>query len=312
MTTGAPVVVNDYVAWPVGEGEDERELKRRLLAGGMRAFIAAPLRVGSTIIGVLHVLDTQPRRFTAEDVAIVAALADQAALAVEHTRLLLRGQDATVLEERARLARELHDSVSQALFGFTLGASSLKRALENRPEQVPTLVDYVLSLAHTGQTEMRSLIYELGPEATGAEGLVAALEKQATALGSRYELRIETAFCAEPSLLLDAKHDLYRIAQEALHNTVKHAQAQHIELKLVQDEQVLILTVRDDGVGFDPAASRNGHYGQQSLRERATRLRGTLQLISAPGQGTTVSVTVPLLVPSSTERSSDLLGRQVS
>lgn len=302
ISTGEPVVVNDYAEWSVGEGEDELTLKRAMLDSGVRAFIVAPLRVEGAVIGLLHVLDTHPRQFTPEDVAIVAALADQAALAVEHTRLLLRGQDAAVLEERARLARELHDSVSQALFGITLGASSLKRALENRPEQVPKLVDYVLSLAHTGQTEMRSLLYELGPEAMGAEGLVAALEKQAAALSSRYELRMEAAFCAEPALSLEARHDLYRIAQEALHNIVKHARARRIELTLVQGEQIVILTVRDDGVGFDPAASHDGHYGQQSLRDRARRLGGSLQLVSAPGAGTTVSVTVPLPVPAGTDQ----------
>lgn len=312
VSTGEPVVVDDYAAWPVGEGEDELALKRAMLDGGARAFIVAPLRVNGVVIGLLHVLDTRPRQFTPEDVAIVAALADQTALAIEHTRLKLRDQDAAVLEERTRLARELHDSVSQALFGITLGASSLKRALESHPEQAPKLVDYVLSLAHTGQTEMRSLIYELGPEAMGAEGLVAALNKQAAALGSRYELRVETAFCAEPALSLDAKHDLYRIAQESLHNTVKHARAQRVDLTLVQGEQSLTLTVRDDGVGFDPAASRDGHYGQQSLHERATRLGARLLLISAPGEGTTVSVTVPLPVPPGTERSRDPLGLQVS
>ena len=323
--TGKALFTRDEYGRALAEGD---RLAEAFAAEGIVSCGRLPLREpGGRLLGMLLLYHRSERVYTENEERLAQAFTDQIAIAVhrahiaareqaaqalEHSRQLLRSRDAAILEERTRLARELHDSVSQALFGITLGASSLKQALESRPEQVPKLVDYVLSLAHTGQTEMRALLYELGPEAMGTEGVVAALEKQAAALGARYELRVATAFCTEPPLSLEAKHDLYRIAQESLHNVVKHAQAHRVELTLVQDAQVLLLTVRDDGVGFDPVAARDGHYGQQSLRERASRLGARLQLSSAPGKGTTVRVSVPLPVPANTEHTDKLLDQRDS
>jgi signal transduction histidine kinase len=151
----------------------------------------------------------------------------------------------------------------------------------------------VLSLAGAGLAEMRALIFELRPDSLEAEGLVAALEKQAAALQARHEIPVQATLGREPDLPLEAKEALYRIVQEALHNTVKHAHASRVNLKLEDGPDGIALEVSDDGVGFDPDASFPGHLGLESMRERAARVGGALRVQSAPGEGTSIRVRVP-------------------
>jgi signal transduction histidine kinase len=198
------------------------------------------------------------------------------------------------LEERQRLARELHDSVSQALFGIGLGARTARILLERDPVQAIESVDYVLSLAQAGMAEMRALIFELRPESLENEGLVSALEKQAAAISARHELHIDTVLCDEPDVSLPVKEALYRIAQEALHNAVKHAEAGRARVSLRCTAGEVIIDIEDNGRGFDSHASFPGHLGLHSMRERAVRLGGTVELESAAGQGTHVLACVPI------------------
>ena len=141
---------------------------------------------------------------------------------------------------------------------------------------------------------MRALIFELRPESLATEGLRAALTKMADALRARHHLAVELDLGEEPTIPLPLKEALYRIAQEATNNTVKHARAQRIAIELAQEAAACQLTIRDDGVGFDPGEEFAGHFGLTSMRERATRLGGTLTVESAPGAGTTVRVRVPV------------------
>jgi PAS domain S-box-containing protein len=209
----------------------------------------------------------------------------------ERTRTVReQAQHLAVLEERQRLARELHDSLSQALYGIALGAHTACAFLDvDRPKVVEAL-DYVLSLSDAGLTEMRALIFDLRPESLETEGLVNALTKQAAAVRARYDLETGTEFCAEPAVPLETKEALYRVAQEALNNTVKHACARRVSLRLCRDDEKIVLEVSDDGVGFDPQVSYPGHLGLNSMRERAARLGGQLEVHSALGRGTHVRV----------------------
>lgn len=145
---------------------------------------------------------------------------------------------------------------------------------------------------------MRALIFELRPESLETEGLIAALQKQAEATSARYEIPVRSSLCAEPAAPLPVKEALYRIAQEALHNTVKHAQAGSIELSLVREERDVVLEVRDDGRGFDPGGSFPGHLGLHSMKERAARHGGVVGVESALGRGTSVRARIPLAVES--------------
>jgi signal transduction histidine kinase len=248
---------------------------------------------------------------TPDDLAFLRAVADQAAVAVENARLLAEAQSRAGLVERQRLARDLHDSVSQALYGIALGARTARSLAEHSPEKLAEPLDYVLSLADAGMTEMRSLIFALRPESLATEGLVVALEKQVAVLRARHRLVVHAELGSEPAAPLAVKEALYRIGQEALHNTVKHAQAGEVRVRLaVLDNRAglddgagpddgaggeVLLEVADDGIGFDPGGRPlPGHLGLQSMRERAIAHRGRVHVCSAPEAGTTVRASFPL------------------
>jgi PAS domain S-box-containing protein len=204
-------------------------------------------------------------------------------------------QARAALEERQRLARELHDSVSQALYGIALGAQTALAAL--REDQDVTAgaeaTQYVLNLAEAAIAEMRALIFELRPESLEQEGLVGALERHAASLRARHALNVDARLEVEPDVSLDTKEALYRIAQEGLHNAVKHAHSQSIRVRLEDGRQCVRLEVADDGVGFDPEQAYPGHLGLTSMRERAAAVGGEFEVVSAPGCGTRLVVRVP-------------------
>jgi signal transduction histidine kinase len=155
-------------------------------------------------------------------------------------------------------------------------------------------LEYVLSLAEAGLTEMRALIFELRPESLQNEGLIPALTRQVAAIQARHELALHLSLCDdEPDAPLEVKEAVYRIAQEALNNTVKHAHAGRVELRLEQDAGGILLDFRDDGEGFDPADTFPGHLGLKSMRERVASLSGTLEIESAPGEGTRIRAQIP-------------------
>jgi PAS domain S-box-containing protein len=228
-----------------------------------------------------------------DEKVFLKAVADQAAVALENARLFAEARGKAALEERQRLARELHDSVSQALYGIALGARTARKLLHQNPQLVADPLDYVLSLADAGLAEMRALIFELRPESLETEGLVAALEKQAAALRARHEIEVTTSLCDEPGAPPEVKETVYRIVQEALHNTVKHARANSVGLELVCNEGSLSLEVSDDGVGFDSDGEFPGHLGLRSMRERAQRVGGTLTIETSPGGGTRIRAQIP-------------------
>jgi len=210
-----------------------------------------------------------------------------------------QAQELAALQERQHLARELHDSVSQALYGIGLGAHTAREALESSdPEQAAASIEYVIALAEAGLAEMRALIFELRPESLETEGLVAAFTKQVAVLQTRYKLVVDAVLDDEPDLPIEMKHALYRIAQEALHNIVKHARASAVTLRLARQEKEIFLQVRDNGRGFDPTGPFPGHFGVRSIQERVTKLGGTFTIESAPGQGTCIGIHMPMILDS--------------
>jgi len=230
-----------------------------------------------------------------DEKVFLGAVADQAAVAVENARLFAEASGKAALVERQRLARELHDSVSQALYGIALGVRTASDdLLDGDPERAAEPLNYVMSLAQAGLAEMRALIFELRPESLEQEGLVPALEMQAAALRARHEIEVETFLCDEPDASIETKETLYRIAQEALHNTVKHARAESVLMKLRCDSERITLEISDDSVGFDPEEDFPGHLGLRSMRERTLRLRGTLALETVRGKGTRIRAQIPL------------------
>jgi len=256
-------------------------------------WMGVPLIHRHRVIGLLGLEQGRANAYDEHHAGLAMAFANQAAVAIENAHLYEQAKQITALEERQRLARELHDSVSQALYGIGLGAQTARRLLERDPGRAVQPLDYVLSLTKAAIAEMRALIFELRPESLAREGLVAAIAKQAEALSLRCGLRLESSLCDEPDLPLETKEALYRITQEALSNIAKHAQATQVWLELAATGGAVTLLIQDDGVGFDPQGEYPGHLGLRSMAERAEKIGASLEIVSAPGQGTRLQVRVP-------------------
>jgi signal transduction histidine kinase len=199
-----------------------------------------------------------------------------------------------VLAERARIGRELHDSVSQTLYAITLGASRARGLLQhNQRAEVERVIDDVLQLATAGQSELRALLTEICSDRLAPLALVAALENLARDARTRDGLDVRLSVSNEQDVPAAARDALVMIVREALHNVARHSGAARVEIVLERDGGQLVLVIADDGRGFDPAMPRPGHFGLQSMRERATAVGGTLSLISGLGLGTQVRVSIP-------------------
>jgi signal transduction histidine kinase len=267
------------------------------LVGRPCSLLCAPFVSKGETTGYIALLHATPGYFTARHARLATAFAQQAAVALENARLYKEERAKAALEERQRLARELHDSVSQILYVIGLNAITAEALRESEPARLGAVLGDVLALARAGLAEMRALIFELRPESLQQEGLVAALEKQTAAVRARYGMEVEAALPEEPDVPLEIKEALYRIAQEALQNAARHAQPRAVRLSLEADSEHLVLRVSDDGTGFDPAQPFPGHLGLRSMRERATTVGGTLELESTPGAGTRVQARVPAVAP---------------
>ncbi len=262
-------------------------------AAGVVSTIDVPITIAGKQFGFFSLGWVKRHEISDSEVRLAGAIARQAAVAIENARLYERAQHAASLEERQRLARELHDSVSQALYGISLGTRTARSLIEKAPLKAIEPLDYVGTLAEAGLAELRALIFELRPESLAQEGLVAALEKQFAALHARHGIEVDAHLCLEPDLRLDLKEVLYRVGQEALHNTVKHARAAHVTVRLEPADGEVLLEISDDGIGFDPTGDFPGHLGLRSMSERTTRVGGSLAIESRPGSGTHITLKVP-------------------
>ena len=296
VTTRKPVIIPDVRAESPLAASFRYQAIHDLgeVPGYAGSWMGVPLIYREQVIGLLTVIGTNVNAYTTRDADFALAFASQAAVAITNARLYEQAQGTAALEERQRLARELHDSVSQALFGIGLGARTARTLLDEDPAKAAAPLDYVLSLAEAGLTEMRSLIFELRPEALEQEGLVAALEKQAANLRARHGIEVEADLGDPGEVSLVVEEAIYRIAQEALNNTVKHARATTVRLRLAREPGRLVAEIADDGAGFDPARSFSGHLGLRTMQERAARLGGHVGIASAPGAGTRLRVEIPV------------------
>ena len=287
MRQGEPFVLNDpapleraqVYQWP----------------SGLSALLAVPLHVNGGVIGVLDVVN-KAGGFTAEDVSVMSIFATQAAMAIEHARLQQQAEQLAVLAERQRLARELHDSVTQSLYSVTLYANAAVLALAAGKHEVTAgYLQELQETAQEGMRDMRLLIFQLHPPVLETEGLVAALQARLAAVEGRAGLQPEFRVEGERRLPIAIEGELYWIAQEALNNVRKHAAAKHVTVQLHFTAATVALEVRDDGVGFDPeVVPAEARGGMRTIAERSARIGGKLTYASTPGQGTQVKVEVVL------------------
>ncbi len=260
----------------------------------MRSWIGVPLIVREEVIGALAVDKEQPDYYDDEDGQSIMAFANQAAIAIENARLYDRSREQDILKERNRLARELHDSLSQSLFSMVLNAEAAMLFFDTEPEKARSQMKLLYETANAALKEMRTLIFELRPANLEQEGLAAVLTKHCRTTAERYGLKIEVDVKGQRRLSLPVEKALYRVAQEALNNIVKHAQATHVIVTLNTQDNWAYLTVQDNGVGIVSKTTKLNTLGLTSMRERVEQLDGFFEIGPNPtGSGTLVKVGVP-------------------
>jgi signal transduction histidine kinase len=259
----------------------------------MRSFLGVPIVAREGVIGAFYLTEKEGAPdFDASDQEVIELLAAHAAIAITNARLYERSRELSTLAERNRLALELHDAVSQKLFSLVLNAESAGTLLEREgdSEAARAQVATVQESARRALDELRSLIFELRPPDLERDGLCGALRKHVDVVRALRpgEIQLDLEADVEPDP--GRAREILRIAQEALSNAVRHAHADHIRLRLADEDGRVVLEVRDDGAGFDPDAPgvRSRRLGLTSMEERAQRLGGHLTVASAPGGGTTV------------------------
>ena len=265
----------------------------------MRSFLGVPIVARGGIIGALYLTDKEDAAvFSSEDERLIALLAAHAAIAIENARLHEESRELSIAEERNRLARELHDAVVQQLFGVVLAAESAGALVGRDPGAAAAQVERVQVLARGAMEELRSVVFALRPGSLAEEGLERVLRKHVDVVRrvSGQPIALEVGAPGGLGEISEAAAgQVLRIAQEALQNALRHAGSAQVIVRLADGDGRFVLSVSDDGRGFDPAAgaARGRRLGLTSMEERAAALGGTLTIVSAPGAGTTVRLEVP-------------------
>jgi signal transduction histidine kinase len=273
----------------------------------MRSFLGVPIVSAGDIIGAFYLTDKEGATgFSADDEAAVVLLASHAAVAIDQARLFEDSRELALVAERGRLARELHDAMSQSLFSLRLAADTAAQLLPDDPDAAAAQLAIVRQLSDQVAGELRSTVAGLRPADLERDGLTATLRSQLGLAGRAHGVPVEVEMGDVPELDPDAEHQVLRIAQEAVTNALRHAHAERVRVSLtVHDRDAgggdgrasreVVLRVTDDGRGFDPHARllRARRLGLTSMHERAASLGGALTITSAPGRGTTVELRFP-------------------
>ncbi|MCW7944670.1 diguanylate cyclase [Streptomyces hygroscopicus] len=267
----------------------------------MSDFLGLPIRDGDEIIGALFLANkrcSKPRGgcgFTEADEELLSILAQHAAIALTNARLYERSRELTIAEERSRLAHELHDAVSQKLFSLRLTAQAAAALVDRDPGRAKGELQQVAALAAEAADELRAAVVELRPAGLDEDGLVATLRTQIQVLDRAHTARVTFTSCGVRALPAGQEEALLRVAQEALHNALRHSGAERVDVALEKRGPAVVLRVMDDGSGFEPNVTRRAgrHLGLVSMRDRAGGVGGTLTVESAPGKGTTIEMEVP-------------------
>ena len=259
------------------------------------SIMFVPIVSHDQVLGLMGISSDTPYALHDRHAQLVMALARQIGTSIDNDRLQQQQLKSVALGERNRLARELHDSVSQALFGIVLGARTLKQHLGVSKREYTEAIEYLLKLSEVSLAEMRALVFELRPESLEKFGLIEAFRKQATELCNRHSLKLQIdADEQDPALPLAVKEAIYRVGMEALQNAIKHAKAQTVSIRLKAGLSNVLIEVKDDGAGFELQMNYDGRLGLHTMREQATEYGGTVNVQSAAGRGTIIQASFPL------------------
>jgi len=280
----------------------------KIMSKYFRSELSVPLIVKQEIVGAMNLYYANPREFSQEEIELAVSFCDQTALAIENARLREQAQEDAIAAERNRIARELHDSVTQTIFSASLIAEVLPTIWTRDPDEAQHGLDDLRKLARGALAEMRTLLLELRPIGLGEVRLEDLLKQLAEGISGRIRAQVNVQVEGEAALPTDAKLAFYRIAQEALNNASKHSGAEQVDIEIksiaaplsrkrkkansVQQafSQSVFMSIRDDGHGFDPKLVMGEHLGLGIMQERASNVQATLSIRSKPGQGTEISL----------------------
>ena len=260
-----------------------------------RSELAVPIKIGTETLGVLDLQSTDTEAFDEIDVFTAQTLADQLAVAIENAHLYRETRDIAVLEERNRLAREIHDTLAQGFTGIILQLEAAEQALEDDPGSAQEHLDKARKLARESLNEARRSVWALRPQELEQHALATTLRRQLeeftrdTGVGAEFDTDGE-----ERELPADIEDALLRIFQESLTNIKKHAGAEHVGVKLDFARDGVRLVIDDDGSGFDTSVPQKGRFGLISMRERVKLIGGSIEIRSEKGKGTYIKVTIPV------------------
>jgi len=280
----------------IAQAPFQESYRKDLLAKGIRTVLVVPLLSGHAFIGHFILLDTVHRQYRPEELELAQALAQQAVLALQWTRLAEQSRQAAVLAERNRIAREIHDTLAQVFTGILLQLRVARRIVQQQPEEAWSLIEHVGELAQQGLAEARRSVWALQPEALEYSDLVRTLSRTVERMASETAAQMELHIHGTPRALPpDVGMNLLRIGQEALSNALQHGQARIVWIELTFEAERVYLRVQDDGQGFDLTHQADGGgFGLIVMGQRAWRLGGQLTIASQPGRGTEVAVSVPV------------------
>jgi signal transduction histidine kinase len=254
----------------------------------MEAFLGVPISVGGEAFGNLYLTD-KTGGFTDEDIAVVQAIGRIAGAAIQTARLQSRLRHLAIVEDRHRIARDLHDSVIQDIFAVGLGLQALSSSVND--EGISSLLDSSIDTLDESVNKLRRYVFELRDTVAPSVGLDERIHTLVARMGSAYPTRVELT--VEP-LAHDAEDEIMLVVTEALSNALRHAHAENVAVELERDEDEIVVTVRDDGEGFDISQPGAGGMGLANMKTRTHGLGGEFTIDSLPGEGTTVSARIPI------------------
>ena len=266
---------------------------------GLSYHASIPLYAGEQRLGMLNVARENWRELTPEELQLLYTIGYQVGIAVERARLHQRAALLATAEERTRLARELHDSLAQSLSAVTLQLEAADEVVQRAPEQAQPKIEEALRLTREALVETRRVVHDLRAGALQGKPLPQALRELGATYARTYDVKVSVTSSGPVNRLTPhLEAGLFRIAQEALTNAVRHAQAKLVRVRLTIGLDVVTMTIRDDGRGFEmewlPARDHAGGFGVTGMIERARLLGGKLQIESEPGKGTRIRAVVPL------------------
>jgi len=278
------------VIWTLAELPTESAVKERLAALGVEQVIAIPLMAKGQLVGSLNLSTNQSRTYPPEQITLLKTIGQQIGVAVENAYLYEQAEQTAITAERGRLARELHDAVTQTLFSANLIADVIPRIWKRNPEEGMQNLEELRQLTRGALAEMRTLLLEMRPESLERADIKSLLTQLTDAFIGRVRVPVSMDIKGDCELTHEVKIVFYRVAQEALNNIAKHAGARQVDLHLECQPGQLSLLIKDDGLGFEPGSITPDHLGIAIMRERANSIGASLKIESQSGQGTTIEL----------------------